>query len=101
MRAAFASCTKALAFERLADTASFACPCWTPRASWSITCSGRRLRCRGRPRFAMLETVREFAAERLAKLRRFGGARRAFAALVKDLARPPLWPDGLDRSTRA
>ena len=56
----------------------------------------------GGPRFAMLETVREFAAERLAELpvyERFRAAHAgAFAALVKDLARPPLWPDraGLD-----
>jgi non-specific serine/threonine protein kinase len=56
----------------------------------------------GRPRFAMLETVREFAAERLAELpvcERVRAAHAgAFAALVKDLARPPLWPDrvGLD-----
>ena len=56
----------------------------------------------GGPRFAMLETVREFAAERLAKLpvqERVRAAHAgAFAALVKDLARPPLWPDraGLD-----
>jgi predicted ATPase/DNA-binding CsgD family transcriptional regulator len=56
----------------------------------------------GGPRFAMLETVREFAAERLAELpvyeRVRAGHAGAFAALVKDLARPPLWPDraGLD-----
>jgi len=56
----------------------------------------------GGPRFAMLETVREFAAERLAELPESGRVRAAhagaFAALVKDLARPPLWPDraGLD-----
>jgi non-specific serine/threonine protein kinase len=54
------------------------------------------------PRFAMLETVREFAAERLAELPVYERVRAAhagaFAALVKDLARPPLWPDkaGLD-----
>ena len=56
----------------------------------------------GGPRFAMLETVREFAAERLAELPVYERIRAAhagaFAALVKDLARPPLWPDksGLD-----
>src|SRR5690242_17985524 len=56
----------------------------------------------GGPRFAMLETVREFAAERLAELPVYEWVRAAhagaFAALVKDLARPPLWPDkvGLD-----
>ena len=56
----------------------------------------------GGPRFAMLETVREFAAERLAELPVHEQVRAAhagaFAALVKDLARPPLWPDraGLD-----
>ena len=56
----------------------------------------------GGPRFAMLEIVREFAAERLAELPAHEQVRaahaRAFAALVKDLARPPLWPDkaGLD-----
>ena len=50
----------------------------------------------------MLETVREFAAERLAELPVHERVRAAhagaFAALVKDLARPPLWPDraGLD-----
>lgn len=56
----------------------------------------------GGPRFVMLETVREFAAERLAELPAHEQVRAAhagaFAALVKDLARPPLWPDraGLD-----
>jgi non-specific serine/threonine protein kinase len=56
----------------------------------------------GGPRFAMLESVREFAAGRLAELpvcERVRAAHAgAFAALVKDLARPPLWPDkaGLD-----
>ena len=56
----------------------------------------------GGPRFAMLETVREFAAERSAELPVYERVRAAhagaFAALVKDLARPPLWPDkaGLD-----
>jgi len=56
----------------------------------------------GGPRFAMQESVREFAAERLAELpvrERFRAAHAgAFAALAKDLARPPLWPDkaGLD-----
>jgi non-specific serine/threonine protein kinase len=56
----------------------------------------------GSPRFATLETVREFAAERLAELPVYERVRAAhagaFAALVKDLARPPLWPDkvGLD-----
>jgi non-specific serine/threonine protein kinase len=56
----------------------------------------------GGPRFAMLETVREFAAGRLAELPAHEQVRAAhagaFAALVKDLARPPLWPDraGLD-----
>jgi predicted ATPase/DNA-binding CsgD family transcriptional regulator len=54
------------------------------------------------PRFTMLESVREFAAGRLAGLpvcERVRAAHAgAFAALVKDLARPPLWPDkaGLD-----
>jgi len=56
----------------------------------------------GGPRFAMLESVREFAAERLAELPVHERVRAAhagaFSALVKDLARPPLWPDkvGLD-----
>lgn len=56
----------------------------------------------GGPRFAMLESVREFAAGRLAELpvceRVRAAHARAFAALVKDLSRPPLWPDkaGLD-----
>jgi len=50
----------------------------------------------------MLETVREFAAEPSAELPVYERVRAAhageFAALVKDLARPPLWPDkaGLD-----
>ena len=54
------------------------------------------------PRFAMLESVREFAAGRLAELpvcERVRAAHAgAFAALVMDLARPPLWPGkaGLD-----
>ena len=56
----------------------------------------------GGPRFAMLEMVREFAAERLAELPVHEQVRAAhagaFAAQAKDLARPPLWPDkaGLD-----
>src|SRR5215831_19820158 len=56
----------------------------------------------GGPRFTMLESVREFAAGRLAELPEHERVRAAhagaFAALVKDLARPPLWPDkaGLD-----
>jgi non-specific serine/threonine protein kinase len=56
----------------------------------------------GGPRFAMLESVREYAAGRLAGPPEYGRVRtvhaRAFAALVKDLARPPLWPGktGLD-----
>src|SRR5215468_7009802 len=56
----------------------------------------------GGPRFTMLESVREFAAGRLAELpehERVPAAHAgAFAVLVKDLARPPLWPDkaGLD-----
>src|SRR5499425_3311875 len=56
----------------------------------------------GGPRFTMLESVREFAAGRLAELPVCERVRAAhagvFAALVKDLARPPLWPDkaGLD-----
>src|SRR5215831_3791485 len=54
------------------------------------------------PRFAMLESVREFAAGRLAELPVYERVRAAhagaFAAMVEDLARPPLWPDkaGLD-----
>src|SRR5215467_13796521 len=56
----------------------------------------------GGPRFTMLESVREFAAGRLAELPEHERVRAAhagaFAVLVKDLARPPLWPDkaGLD-----
>src|SRR5215468_5719406 len=56
----------------------------------------------GGPRLAMLETVREFAAEQLAELPECERVRaahaRAFADLAKDLARPPLCPDkaGLD-----
>src|SRR5262249_57205133 len=56
----------------------------------------------GGPRFTMRESVREFAAGRLAELPEHERVRAAhagaFAALVKDLARPPLWPDkaGLD-----
>jgi predicted ATPase/DNA-binding NarL/FixJ family response regulator len=56
----------------------------------------------GGPRFATLESVRGFAAWRLAELpvcERVRAAHAgAFAALVKDLSRPPLWPDkvGLD-----
>src|SRR5215467_1163299 len=56
----------------------------------------------GGPRFTMLESVREFAAGRLAELPEHERVRaahaRAFADLAKDLARPPLWPDkaGLD-----
>jgi non-specific serine/threonine protein kinase len=54
------------------------------------------------PRYAMLETVREFAAGRLSTMPDAGVIRAAHAAqfgpLAKDLARPPCWParDGLD-----
>ena len=53
-------------------------------------------------RFAMLEAVREYAAEQLARLPEHDRVRRAHAAafwrLAKDLARPPSSPDraGLD-----
>jgi non-specific serine/threonine protein kinase len=49
------------------------------------------------PRYAMLETVREFAAERLAVLSCAAAVHAAhasaFSKLTKDLARPPCWPD--------
>jgi predicted ATPase/DNA-binding CsgD family transcriptional regulator len=49
------------------------------------------------PRYAMLETVREFAAERLADLSCAAAVHTAHAAafwkLASDLARPPCWPD--------
>ena len=49
------------------------------------------------PRYAMLETVREFAAERLADLSCAAAVHAAHAAafskLASDLARPPCWPD--------
>ena len=54
------------------------------------------------PRFVMLETVREFAAEQLRERPEQGQVRAAHAArfwgLAKDLGRPPLCPDraGLD-----
>jgi predicted ATPase/DNA-binding CsgD family transcriptional regulator len=54
------------------------------------------------PRYAMLETVREFAAEQLGTMPEAAAIRAAHAAqfgrLAKDLARPPCWParDGLD-----
>ena len=54
------------------------------------------------PRFAMLETVREFASEQLRELPEQGQVRAAHAArfweLAKDLDRPPSCPDraGLD-----
>jgi len=54
------------------------------------------------PRYAMLETVREFAAGRLSTMPDAVAIRAAHAAqfgrLAKDLARPPCWParDGLD-----
>jgi non-specific serine/threonine protein kinase len=57
-------------------------------------------------RFAMLETVREFAAERLAGLPEHERVRTAhasaFRALAEGLARPPSGPDreGLDRLER-
>ena len=50
-----------------------------------------------RPRYALLETVREFAAERLADLACADAVHAAHAAafsnLASDLARPPCWPD--------
>jgi predicted ATPase/DNA-binding NarL/FixJ family response regulator len=49
------------------------------------------------PRYLMLETVREFAAERLADLSWAAAVHMshalAFSNLVNDLARPPCWPD--------
>jgi hypothetical protein len=49
------------------------------------------------PRYAMLETVREFAAERLADLSCatavYTAHAAAFSNLASDLARPPCWPD--------
>jgi len=54
------------------------------------------------PRYSMLETVREFAAEQLSRLPEAAAVHEAHAAqfhrLAKDLARPPCWPgkEGLD-----
>jgi predicted ATPase/DNA-binding CsgD family transcriptional regulator len=54
------------------------------------------------PRYAMLETVREFAAERLSTMPEAAAIHAAHAAhfghLARDLARPPCWParEGLD-----
>jgi predicted ATPase len=54
------------------------------------------------PRYAMLETVRDFAAGRLSTMPDAAAIRAAHAAqfgrLAKDLARPPCWParGGLD-----
>jgi predicted ATPase len=54
------------------------------------------------PRYAMLETVREFAGGRLSTMPDAAAIRAAHAAqfghLAKDLARPPCWParNGLD-----
>ncbi len=54
------------------------------------------------PRYAMLETVREFAAGRLSTMPGAAAIRAAHAAqflgLAEDLARPPCWParEGLD-----
>jgi predicted ATPase/DNA-binding CsgD family transcriptional regulator len=49
------------------------------------------------PRYAMLETVREFAAERLADLSCATAVHAshasAFSSLTSNLARPPCWPD--------
>jgi predicted ATPase/DNA-binding CsgD family transcriptional regulator len=49
------------------------------------------------PRYAMLETVREFAAERLAELPDAGLVRTAhaavFAAVTEPIERPPIWPE--------
>jgi predicted ATPase/DNA-binding CsgD family transcriptional regulator len=55
------------------------------------------------PRYAMLETVREFAVEQLSTMPDAAAIRAAHAAqfgrLAKDLARPPCWSarEGLDR----
>jgi predicted ATPase/DNA-binding CsgD family transcriptional regulator len=54
------------------------------------------------PRYVMLETVREFAADRLRTMPEAAAVHAAHAAqfdrLAKDLARPPCWParEGLD-----
>jgi tetratricopeptide (TPR) repeat protein len=56
----------------------------------------------GAARYTMLETVREFAAERLVDMREatdvHASHASAFASLATDLARPPCWPAkaGLD-----
>jgi non-specific serine/threonine protein kinase len=51
----------------------------------------------GQTRYAMLETVREFAAERLAELPEADLIHAAhaavFAALAQRIERPPIWPD--------
>jgi predicted ATPase/DNA-binding CsgD family transcriptional regulator len=57
----------------------------------------------GGPRYAMLETVRQFAAERLAELPGSEGVHAAhasaFAAMAAGVERAPCWPDkhGLDQ----
>jgi predicted ATPase/DNA-binding CsgD family transcriptional regulator len=49
------------------------------------------------PRYEMLETVREFAAERLAERPEAAAVHeahaRVFAALAERIERPPIWPD--------
>lgn len=49
------------------------------------------------PRYAMLETVREFAAERLAERPAadliYAAHAAVFAALAERIERPPIWPD--------
>src|SRR4051794_29468282 len=55
-----------------------------------------RLSTASEPRYVMLETVHEFAAERLAQLpaERVHAAHAAvFASLAERIERPPIWPD--------
>jgi non-specific serine/threonine protein kinase len=56
-----------------------------------------RLSASSEPRYAMLETVREFAAERLAELpegeRVHAAHATVFASLAERIERPPIWPD--------
>ena len=67
------------------------------RSWWTTACLRLAVASAPVPRYSMLETVREFAAERLSTMPEAAAVHAAHAAqfrrLAEDLGRPPCWPD--------
>ncbi len=67
------------------------------RSWWTTACLRLAVASAPVPRYSMLETVREFAAERLSTMPEAAAVHAAHAAqfrrLAEDLRRPPCWPD--------